>query len=372
MDVEAAPITTIESAPAGASAADRRRTGIIDVDVHPVPRSPDEIRARMPMPWRDRFKGERRSFFLNPVHGSRLDSMPAGGGPAGSEPELLREQLIETYNVAHAILISRTFCNIHPDPDYAAAIAAAFNEWLAETWLTEYNQDGCFKGSITVAQQDPLRAAEEIERWAEHPQMIQVTMDSGARMPFGQRFYHPIYEACERHGLPLAIHPGTEGMGINHQPTPGFPTHYVEWHCAMSFSFQAHLVSLLTEGIFERFPGLRIVLVEGGIAWLAPLMWRLDPYWKSLRSEIPWVRKPPSEYLQDHLRLASQPLERPDDDRQFMQLLEMVDAEHLLMFSSDYPHWDFDSPTRAFPKLPDALRQAIFRDNARAFYKLEA
>ena len=55
-------------------------------------------------------------------------------------------------------------------------------------------------------------------------------------MPFGQRFYYPIYEACERHGLPLAIHPGTEGMGINQQPTPGYPTHYVEWHCAMSLS----------------------------------------------------------------------------------------------------------------------------------------
>jgi len=202
--------------------------------------------------------------------------------------------------------------------------------------------------------------------------MIQVTMDSGARMPFGQRFYYPIYEACERHGLPLAIHPGTEGMGINQQPTPGYPTHYVEWHCAMSLSFQAHLVSLLTEGVFERFPGLRIVLVEGGMAWLAPLMWRLDPYWKALRSEIPWVRKPPSEYLRDHVRLASQPLERPDDDRQFMQLLEMIDAEHILMFSSDYPHWDFDSPTRAFPKLPDALWQAIFSGNAREFYKLGA
>jgi predicted TIM-barrel fold metal-dependent hydrolase len=348
-----------------------RRTGIVDVDVHPVPRSPDEIRSHMPMPWRDRYKGERRSFFLNPVHGSRLDSMPPGGGLAGSEPDLLREQLIDAYGVDYVILVARTFCNIHPDPDYAAAIASAHNEWLAETWLRDYNHDGAFRGSITIAQQDPDQAAREIEKWAGHPQMIQVTMDSGARMPFGQRFYYPIYEACERHGLPLAIHPGTEGMGINHQPTPGYPTHYIEWHCSMSLSFQAHLVSLLTEGVFERFPGMRVVLLEGGVAWLAPLMWRLDPYWKALRSEIPWVRKPPSEYLRDHVRLATQPLERPADDRQFLELMEMIDAEHLLMFSSDYPHWDFDSPTRAFPKLPDGLREAIFSGNARSFYNLD-
>jgi predicted TIM-barrel fold metal-dependent hydrolase len=348
-----------------------RRAGMVDVDVHPVPRSPDEIRSHMAMPWRDRYKGERRSFFLNPVHGSRLDSMPAGGGLAGSDPDLLREQLIDAYDVSYAILVARTFCNIHPDPDYAAAIASAHNAWLAETWLSDHNHDGAFRGSITIAQQDPDQAAREIEKWAGHPRMVQVTMDSGARMPFGQRFYYPIYEACERHGLPLAIHPGTEGMGINHQPTPGYPTHYIEWHCSMSLSFQAHLVSFLTEGVFERFPGMRIVLLEGGVAWLAPLMWRLDPYWKALRSEIPWVRKPPSEYLRDHVRLATQPLERPADDRQFLALMEMIDAEHLLMFSSDYPHWDFDSPTRAFPKLPDALREAIFSGNARSFYKLD-
>lgn len=347
------------------------RPGIVDVDVHPVPRSADEIREHMPMPWRERYQGERRAFFNNPVHGSRLDSVPPRGGPKGSDPDFVREQLIDEYGVAYAILISRTFCNIHPDPDYAAAIAAAFNRWLAEKWLGEYNHDGVFKGSITIAQQDPRLAVEEIERWAGHEHMVQVTMDSGARAPFGQRFYYPIYEACEAHGLPLAIHPGTEGMGINHQPTPGYPTHYIEWHCAMSLSFQAHVTSLLTEGVFERFPGLRIVLVEGGVAWLGPLMWRLDAYWKSLRSEIPWVRKPPSEYLRDHVKLGTQPLERPDDDRHLLALLEMIDAARMLMFSSDYPHWDFDSPTRAFPVLPPDLREAIFSTNARALYQLD-
>jgi uncharacterized protein len=346
------------------------RPGIVDVDVHPVPRDVDEIRERMPMPWRDLYQGERRSFFNNPAHGSRLDSVPPDGGPKGSDPDFLRRQLLDEYGVAYAILISRTFCNIHPDPDYAAAIASAFNEWLVDVWLEQNNLDGALKGSITIAQQDPMRAVAEIERWADHPHIVQVTMDSGARIPFGQRYYHPIYEACERFGLPLSIHPGTEGMGINHQPTPGYPTHYIEWHCSMSLAFQAHLVSFLTEGIFERFPGLRIVFVEGGVAWLAPLIWRLDSYWKALRSEVPWVRKPPSEYLRDHLRLGTQPLERPDNDEHLLQVLEMMDAEHLLMFSSDYPHWDFDSPSRSFPRLPDQLREAIFSSNARRLYGL--
>jgi uncharacterized protein len=364
-------VTTAENAqPAPAPSASTPRQGIVDVDVHPTPRSPDDIRRYMDMPWRELYRGERRSFFNNPVHGSRLDSVPPDGGPKGSDPDFLRRQLIDEYGAAYVILIPRTFCNIHPDPDYGSAIAAAHNQWLAETWLSEHNGDGAFKGSITINHHDPQRAAEEIERWAGHPEFVQVVTDSGARAPLGQRQYYPIYEACERHGLPLGVHPGTDGMGINIQPSPGYPTRYIEWHCTMSLAFQSHLVSLLTEGVFERFPGLRVVMVECGVAWIGPLLWRLDSYWKSLRREVPWVRRPPSEYVPDHMRFGTQPLERPDDDGHLLQLFEMMDAERLLMFSSDYPHWDFDSPARAFPQLGERLREAIFSRNARALYGL--
>jgi predicted TIM-barrel fold metal-dependent hydrolase len=352
------------------STAAATRQGLIDCDVHVYPRSLDEIRDYMPMPWRDRFRGGGRGFFGNPIHGSRLDAKPPSGDPAGSDPDFLREQLTDEFGHVYAILLPRAFCNLHPDPDFGTAIAAAYNDWLADTWLSKYNHDGLFKGSITVAHQDPQAAAREIDRWAGHPHFVQVMTDSGARAPFGQRQYYPIYEACERNGLAFAIHPGTDGMGINTQPTPGYPTHYIEWHTCLSLAFQAHLVSFLTEGVFERFPGFRVVLVEGGVAWLPGLIWRLNAEWKALRSEVPWVTKQPSAYLRDHVRISSQPLERPDNDKDLLAILEIMDAEHLLMFASDYPHWDFDSPTHAFPKLPEKLRRRIFFENAQEFYGL--
>jgi predicted TIM-barrel fold metal-dependent hydrolase len=113
-----------------------------------------------------------------------------------------------------------------------------------------------------------------------------------------------------------------------------------------------------------------VVLTEGGVAWLPALMWRLDAEWKALRSEVPWVQKRPSDYLRDHVRLSSQPLERPEDDTHLRAMFEMMDAKHLLMFASDYPHWDFDSPTHAFPTLPQAWKDRIFSENARALYGL--
>ncbi len=348
------------------------RAGLVDCDVHVFPRSTDELKEYLPMPWRDRYSGGGRGFFGNPVHGSRMDSTPPSGGPPGSDPDFLREQLVDEYGHAYCILLPRAFCNLHPDPDFGTAIAAAYNDWLADTWLSRYNGDGVFKGSITVNIQDPPAAAREIERWAGHPHFVQVMTDSGARAPFGQRQYHPIYEACERHGLRFAIHPGTDGMGINVQPSPGYPTRYIEWHTCLSLAFQAHLVSFITEGVFAKFPGFGITLTEGGVSWLPGLMWRLDAEWKALRSEVPWLTKAPSAYLRDHVRFSSQPIEVPDNPRHLLSMLEMMDAEHLLMFASDYPHWDFDSPTHAFPRLPADLHRQIFSDNARAWYGLPA
>jgi predicted TIM-barrel fold metal-dependent hydrolase len=363
-------MTTVAAASLEAPPAAGTRQGIIDCDLHVSPKSTDEIRGYLPMPWKDRYRGAGRGFFDNPVHGARLDSWPAPGRPPGSEPDFLRQQLIEEYGIAHAVILPRAFCNLHPDPDFGTAIAAAYNDWLAATWLGAYNADGCFKGSITIAHQDPAAAAREIDRWAGHPHFVQVMTDSGARAPFGQRHYHPIYEACARHNLPLAVHPGTDGMGINIQPSPGFPTHYIEWHTCLSLGFQAHLVSFITEGVFEKFPKFRIVLVEGGVAWLAGLMWRLDAEWRALRTEVPWVTRKPTSYLKDHVRLTSQPLERPERDEDLLQMLRMMDAENLLLFSSDYPHWDFDSPKSAFPKLPEKMHRRIFELNAREWYGL--
>lgn len=82
------------------------------------------------------------------------------------------------------------------------------------------------------------------------------------------------------------------------------------------------------------------------------------------------MQKEPSKYLVDHVRLTSQPIERPESNQHLINILEAMDAERLLMFSSDYPHWDFDSPTHAFPRLSPELRSRIFKENARQFYGL--
>jgi predicted TIM-barrel fold metal-dependent hydrolase len=357
---------------AQADTAGAPRTGIVDTDVHVFPRSDDEIRSRMAQPWRDRYQRMSRPFYwpVPPITGNRIDSNPPGGGSPGSDPDFLRKQLIDEYGISYAVLLPRAMATMYPDPDYAAAVARGFNDWLIDTWLTEFNHDGIFKGSITVAPQDPAQAAKEIDRVGGHEHVVQVMMDSGSRSPFGHRQFWPIYEACERNNLPLALHPGTDGVGINEHFTIGPAERFIEWHTLVPSGFQSHLVSFITEGVFERYPGFRLALVEGGVSWLAPLLWRLDDQYKSGRAEVPWMKRRPHEYIRDHVRFASQPLEMPDDPKHLVQILEMMDAEHVLMFSSDYPHYDFDSPTHTFPKLPEHMHRRIFFENAAEFYGL--
>ena len=138
----------------------------------------------------------------------------------------------------------------------------------------------------------------------------------------------------------------------------------------MPTSMQSQVISLVFEGVFERFPTLKIVLIEGGFAWLPSLMWRMDRAYKRLHAEVPHLKQLPSAYVRRHFWLTTQPIEEPTKPQQFHQLLAHLDMNDRLMFATDYPHWDFDAPDQVFPtKIDPALEQRIMSENAKALYR---
>jgi uncharacterized protein len=130
------------------------------------------------------------------------------------------------------------------------------------------------------------------------------------------------------------------------------------------------VTSLVIEGVFERFPNLKVVIVEGGFAWLAPLAWRLDKLYERMRGEVAHLGRKPSEYIRQHIWVTTQPIEEPADASHLFDMMEWIGWDRLL-FASDYPHWDFDDPFRAFPAgLASERRKQILTGNARAVYRL--
>jgi predicted TIM-barrel fold metal-dependent hydrolase len=258
------------------------------------------------------------------------------------------------------------------NPEHEAAYLATMNTWLAETWLSTYNRHGRYRGTLRVCAGSPTLAAREIERWAGHPYFKQVMLDPYVPAPYGQEPYAPIFDAAVRHNFVMAMHVAMRRPGMGLLTPVGFVSYFFEYHALYPLLFGAHLISLLCEGVFDRYPSLKFVFVEGGFGWVLPLLWRLDNHWQELRTEVPGLKRRPLAYLRDHIRLTTQPIEEPSSDEHLAKLLEWMDAEHLLMFATDYPHWDGDyHPQRVFPRLPAHVRRRILRDNALELYGLD-
>jgi uncharacterized protein len=349
---------------------------VIDCDVHQTLASIEDLVPYLPEAHREHILhggyagiGLPEYHWTHPEGFWRRDSFPPEGGPPGSDYGLLRQQLLDAYEIDYAILTGEDILTVSAmsSPHLAAALASAYNDWLLEHWLP---LDPRLKGSIVVATQDAASAAAEIRRVGGHPDVVQVLLPSGARSGYGHPSYAPIFEAAEELGLVVGLHVGGDGCGTIGAPTAtGWPVYYIEWHTLLATAMMSHLVSLVCHGTFERFPGLRVTLIEGGVCWLPSLLWRLDGNYKALRMEVPWVKRLPSEYVHEHVRLTTQPLERPESTTDLRTVIEIVGPD-LLLFATDYPHWDFDNPL--FVPFKNEWAERIFDSNAREWYGLPA
>ncbi len=378
---------------------------IIDSDVHHNPRSEDDFIKRLEPRWREFVLGSSgilseaeegssstggtayfrarpgrlrllvpRVTFPNPRGGvnKRLDTFPATGGPPGSDYETLRAQLLDPCGIELAILAFDAIAGYaaQPNPHFSEALIRAINDWVVEDWLSI--PDSRLAAAIFVPTHAPEQSVEEIKRLAGHPRVVEARLPfNGLARPYGHPIYHPIYAAAVEHGLVVSMHVnGAEGQfNIAQINAAGQGNSFLEYHTLLSQSTLNHVASFVTHGVFEKFPDLKILLVEAGTAWVPWLLWSLDSQYDALRRESPWVKKLPSEYFREHIRVTTQPLETPGDPNQLIELYEAFGGmEDLLCYSSDYPHWDFDDPRYIAGKLPAAWHRKIFYENARDLY----
>jgi predicted TIM-barrel fold metal-dependent hydrolase len=292
----------------------------------------------------------------------RADAILPDGRPAGTDLEFMQKQLLDECGHEYGILtgaLDPSPSSMHGWYEMAAALATAYNNWQIDNWL---EKDERLYGSVQIAAQDPQSAVREIERVGSHPKMVQVMLPIDDIM-WGDPYYHPIYEAAQRHNLMIAMH-------HNEPPVYNgkFPRYFIEWHTLIPTAHMMQITNMVFNGVFEKYPELKLIMIEGGFTHVPHLMKKMDQQYKELRHEVPWIKRMPSRIIREHIRFTTQPLEELSK-KVFLQLLEQMESDEIICFSTDYPHWDYDSPLEALPpNLGEELRKKIFSENARASY----
>lgn len=307
--------------------------------------------------------------------GKRLETFPPTGGPPGSHYETLREQLLDAFAIEGIVLSFDigTSSGVN-NPFLASALCRASNDWSIEHWIDAFDDDRLWQAAL-VPTQIPEDGAQEIRRLASHDKVVEALMVSnGQGRPFGHPIFDPIFDAAQECGLPVAIHNGGDNWAAStHGNAGGIPNTRFEFHALQTQAPQAHLASFISFGVFEKFPQLKLLLVEGGVAWLPALMWSLDRHFESLRLENPLLRRLPSEVIREHVAVTTQPIEMTYHRNQLIDALETVDGiEDILVFSSDYPHWDADDPAYTARRLPKSWSSKLFYENARRVLRCPA
>jgi predicted TIM-barrel fold metal-dependent hydrolase len=345
--------------------------GAIDCDIHPAVPTTRALLPYLDPYWREHIlrRGiERENLELSaypvnaPINGRpdwRLSS-----GPPGSTLPALQSHILDKLQPRFAICNVLHGAQVMFSEDLSAGLCRGINNWLAAEWL---DRDPRLRASIVVPVHSADLAAEEIDRMAPDRRFVQVLMLAMAELPLGRRQNWPIYRAAEQYGLPVGIHAGSS---FRHPPSAlGWPSYYLEDYVSQAQGFAAALNSLVTEGVFVKFPGLKVVLIESGVTWLPASLWRLDKTWRGVRSEVPWLERLPTEVVREHVRLTLQPFDAPPIEPQVVAILEQLGSDRMLLFSTDYPHWHFDGDDALPAGLPADLARKICVDNPLETYQ---
>lgn len=353
---------------------------VVDCDIH-VNETPGKLAPYCDMPWRVSLENIEKNESVryldipgfSPGNASYEARFPTGHESTRNvdTPAQMRREL-DAIHVDIGILFPDHLLKLPviTQANYAAAIARAYNAWLLDEWCSVENG---LLGCILACPHDPADAAREIRKYAKEPGMVGVYLPCAGLDPlWGHRMYDPIFEAAEEADLPVLLHSVTVIHPVFPFNTHGFETEFGRHICSHTFSMMANLVHMVTTGVPVRYPNLRVAFTEAGISWVPFLMYKMDKEYVERRREVPFLTEKPSHYLKK-MYFATQPVEEPEDLGDIVTLMDLYDGEDTTIFASDWPHHDFDHPTKVHQvPFTNEVRRKVFAENALRLFNIDA
>ena len=351
--------------------ADGTRTPVIDASVHIFFPSNKDLRAFLREPFKSRGFPDYEMDWYGAPGG---EYAPNTKGPdrqyPGSDPEFVANELFSKRGVDVAVLhpMGR---GIMPDRHLGTALHAAHNEMMVSRWLESSEFGEKFRGTIRVNPDDIAGAVREIEKWRAHPRVVQIGVPLQSRELYGKPQFWALWEVAADANLPVAVHIET-GEGIGFPPTPsGHTLTYEQYVSFMALNYVYHLMNMIAEGVFERFPGVKFVWADGAADFLTPFIWRMDTFGRPHLEQTPWAPRIPSAYIPGHVYFVQGSLDGPGDFEFAGEWFGFTGKEDMVMFGSSYPHWQCGDIT----KLPKALsaeqREKLCWRNAANLYGID-
>jgi uncharacterized protein len=305
--------------------------------------------------------------------GGRVTRYPLRGSEK-TEPGKLRDvqlghRWMDSMSVDYSCLFPTGMLNIgmHPQKEMEVELCWAYNRWVTEKVLPE--SDGRFYSMLCLPFSDADETLRQVEEFGGRKGVVGFMVTTVRHNPVHDNCYMKVYRAIEERGLALSFHSGFWwGEQVFRNCNRFLSVH------ALGFSFYniLHCTNWVINGLCERFPKLPVIWIESGLAWVPFLMQRLDHEYMLRTSDCPTLKKRPSDYMRD-MYYSTQPMEVQDMEA-LQCTFRMVNAETQLMYSSDYPHWDFDLPTVIYdlPFLSEKAKHNILGGTAARLFKLPA
>jgi predicted TIM-barrel fold metal-dependent hydrolase len=280
----------------------------------------------------------------------------------------LAERWMDALGIDMAVLFPTPMLNLAncPRVEVEVELAYAYNRWLCDNVLAHAPR---LNSMLYLPFSDPDASYETVKEFGDRKGVVGFMVTSTHYRKNYENPYMRTYAALEERGLPLGFHAAFWWQDSAQSLANRF---MVVHGLGFTWSNMVHMGNWLVNGMPERFPKLKTLWIESGLAWVPFLMQRFDNEFMMRTSDAPLLKRKPSDYMRE-MYYSTQPMEMVDNRKALEVTFEMIKAETQLCYSSDYPHWDMDLPSTIYdlPFLDLQQKRNILGGNAQTLFNLE-